>query len=121
MEEKINELKKLIETLAKDSSLRKKMEKALAEELSRKAEASESSGGTHGNNDEGAHEEPDETKEAEGDSSESSHSGFEIPSDIGQRIEELFNDDEFITAAAGFVLGAAAVGVGTLLISTIKK
>ena len=44
-----------------------------------------------------------------------------MPSDIGQRIEELFNDDEFITAAAGFVLGAAAVGVGALLISAMKK
>lgn len=37
------------------------------------------------------------------------------------KLDELLEDDEFITASAGFLLGAATVGMAALAISLLKK
>ena len=43
------------------------------------------------------------------------------PSTIVGKLEKLMEDDEFINASAGFVLGAATIGLGALAFSALKK
>ncbi len=54
-------------------------------------------------------------------SEESDRTGGDVLKELGGKFGNLLNNDEFITASAGFVLGAAAVGLGVLAYSVIKK
>jgi len=114
MNDKINELKTLIDTLETDSPLRKQLEEALAAELKRKAEAEAEAAAKE----ETAKEEADDDA-AEDDDSEDDAGG--VFGDLKEKLEGLADNDEFITAAAGFVLGAAAVGLGALAATALKK
>ncbi len=116
MEEKINELKSLIETLAEDSTLRKELQDALDAELKRAGQAPE-----------GAAEETADEEEEKSDDFKFSErlerhlKELEHSDSIIGKLEALMEDEEFITASAGFVLGAAVVGAGVLAYSFLKK
>ncbi|MBQ7178370.1 MAG: hypothetical protein IJS08_13225 [Victivallales bacterium] len=133
MTEKINELKALIETLAEDSPLRKQLQDALDAELKRKAQEKE-------NASQQAAEPQEENTNQEDEKDEDVHNPFhewkgleeklkamsekleeECPSSITGKLEKLMEDEEFITASAGFVLGAAVTGLSVLAISALKK
>ena len=112
MNDKIDELKKLIETLDENSPLRAQLEAALEAEIKRKAEAEAA---------EAAASQSEASEEAVSDEKESDE-GCDGPfGDILHKLEDLMEDEEFITASAGFVLGAAAVGLGVLGASVLKK
>ena len=129
MTEKINELKSLIETLAEDSPLRKQLQDALDAELARKKAATENTEAQAADkaeeSDKDFKEESkstlDELKELDEKLDEMLKELDDEPSGITGKLEKLMEDDEFITAAAGFVLGAAAVGLGALAFSALKK
>ena len=136
MTDKIKELKALIETLAEDSPLRKKLQDALDAELKRMATGDE---------------QPTQETQAEQNSGEDSVSDAEFRSSLDELrklidklvkeqkkpteeqteggdsssplddLEKLVEDDEFISASAGFVLGLAVAGIGALAISSLKK
>ncbi len=112
MNDKIDELKQLIETLAEDSPLRTQLEAALQDELKRKAEAEAAKA---------AESKAEESQAEESDEEESDETGDGPFGDILHKIEALMEDEEFITASAGFVLGAATVGLGVLGASILKK
>ena len=133
MTDKINELKALIETLAEDSPLRKQLQDALDAELERKAK--EAANAAQQNT-----ESQDENTDKDEGEEASSHSTLddwkaleeklkamsdrleeECPSTITGKLEKLMEDEEFITASAGFVLGAAVTGLSALAISVLKK
>ncbi|MBQ7649988.1 MAG: hypothetical protein IJS15_03465 [Victivallales bacterium] len=133
MTDKINELKALIETLAEDSPLRKQLQDALDAELKRKAK--EAANAAQENT-----ESQDENTDKDDGEEASSHSTLddwkaleeklkamsdrleeECPSTITGKLEKLMEDEEFITASAGFVLGAAVTGLSALAISMLKK
>ena len=113
MDDKIDELKSLTEKLDAESPLRRQLEEALAEELKRKAEAAAAE----------EQEKEADGEEAADDASEEDDRGEKggILGDLEGKLEKLANNDEFITAAAGFVLGAAAVGLGALAASVLRK
>lgn len=119
MTDKIDELKRLLETLVKDSSLRESLEEALksglkhiAEEEARATADEAPQGQTSENEDDG---DADDAEETCGDHS------TEILDGITEKLDELLQDDEFITASAGFLLGAVSVGLGALAVSALKK
>lgn len=130
MTDKTNELKDLIETLAEDSPLRKQLQDALNAELERMAQEAEKTA------EQAAAQEAEKTA-AEGDDSGPSLDDLKKlneklegmlkemeesnPSTITGKLEKLMEDDEFITASAGFVLGAAVAGLGALAVSLLKK
>lgn len=133
MTDKINELKALIETLAEDSPLRKQLQDALDGELRRKAKEAEDASNQ-------ASESQKESADKGDDAEEGSHSTLddwktleeklkamsdkleeECPSTITGKLEKLMEDEEFITASAGFVLGAAVTGLSTLAICALKR
>ena len=133
MTDKINALKALIETLAEDSPLRKQLQDALDGELRRKAEEAEDAS-NH------ASASPEESADKGDDAGEGSHSTpddwktleeklkamsdkleEECPSTITGKLEKLMEDEEFITASAGFVLGAAVTGLSALAICALKR
>ena len=134
MTDKINELKALIETLAEDSPLRKQLQDALDGELKRKAKEAEAASNQK------ASESQEESSDQGDDAEEGSHPTLddwkaleeklktmcdkleeECPSTITGKLEKLMEDEEFITASAGFVLGAAVTGLSALAISALKK
>jgi len=110
MENKINELKNLIESLEEDSPLRQQLEKTLDDELQRLADAEAKAAAN-----EKLQEEAAETEEDDGDTSTGSETGSDILDDIGEKIEELLEDEKFIVASTGFLLGAATVYFGKRL------
>lgn len=133
MTDKINELKALIETLAEDSPLRKQLQDALDGELSRNAKEAEDASNQ-------ASESQEESADKGDDAEEGSHSTLddwkaleeklksmsdkleeECPSTITGKLEKLMEDEEFITASAGFVLGAAVTGLSALAICALKR
>ena len=133
MTDKINELKTLIETLAEDSPLRKQLQDALDGELRRKAKEAEAASNQ-------ASESQEESADKGDDAGEGSHSTLddwktleeklkamsdkleeECPSTITGKLEKLMEDEEFITASAGFVLGAAVTGLSALAICALKR
>ena len=133
MTDKINELKALIETLAEDSPLRKQLQDALDGELRRKAKEAEAASNQ-------ASESKEESSDKGDDAGEGSHSTLddwktleekrkamsdkleeECPSTITGKLEKLMEDEEFITASAGFVLGAAVTGLSALAICALKR
>ena len=133
MTDKINELKALIDTLDEDSPLRKQLQDALDAELERKAK--EAANAAQQNT-----ESQDENTDKDEGEEASSHSTLddwkaleeklkamsdrleeECPSTITGKLEKLMEDEEFITASAGFVLGAAVTGLSALAISVLKK
>ena len=133
MTEKINELKALIETLAEDSPLRMQLQDALDGELRRKAKEAEDASNQ-------ASESQEESADKGDDAEEGSHSTLddwktleeklkamsdkleeECPSTITGKLEKLMEDEEFITASAGFVLGAAVTGLSALAICALKR
>ena len=133
MTDKINELKALIETLAEDSPLRKQLQDALDGELRRKAKEAEDASNQ-------ASEPQEESADKGDDAGEGSHSTLddwktieeklkamsdkleeECPSTITGKLEKLMEDEEFITASAGFVLGAAVTGLSALAICALKR
>ena len=133
MTEKINELKALIETLAEDSPLRMQLQDALDGELRRKAKEAEDASNQ-------ASESQEESADKGDDAEEGSHSTLddwktleeklkamsdkleeECPSTITGNLEKLMEDEEFITASAGFVLGAAVTGLSALAICALKR
>ena len=133
MTDKINELKALIETLDENSPLRKRLQDALDAELKRKAmeEANNVQQST-----ESQEEKDTEENDAEEESSDTSDDWKdleeklkamsekleeEFQSYITGKLEKLMENDEFITASAGFVLGAAVTGLSALAISALKK
>lgn len=96
MEDKINELKKLIDSLEEDSPLRKQLEKTLNEELKRLAEE----------------------KAKTDDKDEMTNPASSMPGildGIGEKIGELLENETFVAASAGFLLGAATVFLGSRL------
>ena len=134
MTDKINELKALIETLAEDSPLRKQLQNALDEELKRKAQAEAENASSQ------AAESQEENADNGEDAEKGSHTTLddlkalneklqgmldemekENPSTITGKLEKLMEDDEFITASAGFVLGAAVTGLSALAICALRK
>ena len=129
MTDKINELKALIETLDADSPLRKQLQGALEAELNRKAKEAEKANETHAEQDDDANDEEEKHKSTldELKDLDAKLQGMldelekENPSSITGKLEKLMEDEEFITAAAGFVLGAAVTGISALAISTLKK
>ena len=130
MTDKIKELQALIETLEADSPLRKQLEEALNAELERKAEEAENAA-RQKQTSENADDESKENKASDDNLSdlkalneklEEMLKGMdEAPSTIKGKLEALMENDEFITASAGFVLGAVAVGLGTLAVHALKK
>lgn len=133
MTDKINALKALIETLAEDSPLRKQLQDALDGELRRKAKEAEAASNQ-------ASESKEESADKGDDAGEGSHSTLddwktleeklkamsdkleeECPSTITGKLEKLMEDEEFITASAGFVLGAAVTGLSALAICALKR
>ena len=133
MTDKINALKDLIETLAEDSPLRKQLQDALDGELRRKAKEAEDASNQ-------ASESQEESADKGDDAGEGSHSTLddwktleeklkamsdkleeECPSTITGKLEKLMEDEEFITASAGFVLGAAVTGLSALAICALKR
>ncbi len=133
MTDKINALKALIETLAEDSPLRKQLQDALDGELRRKAKEAEDASNQ-------ASESQEESADKGDDAGEGSHSTLddwktleeklkamsdkleeECPSTITGKLEKLMEDEEFITASAGFVLGAAVTGLSALAICALKR
>lgn len=133
MTDKINELKALIETLAEDSPLRKQLQDALDGELRRKAKEAEDASNQ-------ASASQEESADKGDDAKEGSHSTLddwkaleeklksmsdkleeEYPSTITGKLEKLMEDEEFITASAGFVLGAAVTGLSALAICALKR
>ncbi len=136
MEDRIDELKKLIVTLEEDSPLRKQLEEALAAEIERKA-AAESEASANQSTANAPKEEPPKTEESTDESEqpqtndsndeESTKNGkkssnpFDGLDTIVEKLDELMENEEFITASAGFVLGAAAVGLCVLGLNVLKK
>ena len=133
MTDKINAFKALIETLAEDSPLRKQLQDALDGELRRKAKEAEDASNQ-------ASESQEESADKGDDAGEGSHSTLddwktleeklkamsdkleeECPSTITGKLEKLMEDEEFITASAGFVLGAAVTGLSALAICALKR
>ena len=126
MTDKINELKTLIETLAEDSPLRKQLQEALNAELERMAkEAAEKA-------EQAKTEEKKEDSEQKTDNLddlkqldeklEGILKGMgEESSGILDKLEELMDNEEFITASAGFVLGAVVTGLSALAVSALRK
>ena len=133
MTDKINELKSLIETLDENSPLREQLQEALYSELKRKAQAAETaanqaSDSQEGNADkgenagEGSHSTLDDWKAIEEKlKAMSDKLEEECPSTLLGKLEKLMESEEFITASAGFVLGAATIGLGALAFSALKK
>ena len=117
MTDKINELKALIETLTEDSPLRQQLQEALDAELNRNAKAAEEAKPAEEAN--AAEDKGSDAASEETDDDRGSPSG--ILDGLTEKLDELMNDDEFITAAAGFVLGAATIGVSALALSALKK
>ena len=119
MTDKINELKALIETLAEDSPLRKQLQDVLDAEMKRKAEEQKEEGA---DNETGKSEYTlDDLKKLDERLEEMLKEMGEEPTGIIGKLEELMDDDEFITASAGFVLGAMVTGLGALAFSALKK
>lgn len=107
MNEKIEELKKLIGTLDENSPLRAQLEAALREEQARlEAQAAKQ-------------DTPDEEPTAS-DQPASSEPRDPI-SELIDKIDDLMQDDEFVSGLAGFLLGAATIGLGALALSSIRK
>ena len=134
MTDKINELKALIETIDENSPLRKQLQDALDAELKRTAEeaadnakqATESKEENTDTEESDAEEESSDTPNDWKDLEEklkaiSEKLEEEYPSTITGKLEKLLENDEFITASAGFVLGAAVTGLSALAISVLKK
>ena len=133
MTEKIDELKKLIETLAEDSPLRKQLQEALEAEMKRTEDEAEK------NADQTAEKAEESTSDTEKKEEEPNITLDDLkklnerleeqlkemeeanPSTITGKLEKLMEDDEFITASAGFVLGAAVTGISALAISLLRK
>lgn len=136
MTDKISELKALIETIAEDSPLRKQLQNALDEEMGRmgdktdgmsgessapdaeEASAAESVAGTEESAPPTSEEQEEIIKNLETALEEMEKSN---PSTLTGRLEKLMEDDEFITASAGFVLGAAVTGLSALAICALKR
>ena len=133
MTDRINELKALIEKLDADSALRKQLEDALNAELKRTDQAEvKAERKAEGENHEATSENNTET---DNDSENSQSNADDLDekldellkgldgesSTITEKLEELMNNDEFITASAGFVLGAAAATLGAVAIAALKK
>lgn len=136
MTDKINELKALIETIAEDSPLRKQLQNALDEEMGRmgektdgmsgessapdaeEASAAESVAGTEESAPPTSEEQEEIIKNLETALEEMEKSN---PSTLTGKLEKLMEDDEFITASAGFVLGAAVTGLSALAICALKR
>ena len=107
MNEKIEELKKLIGKLDENSPLRAQLEAALREEQARlEAQAAKQ-------------DTPDEEPPAS-DQPASSEPRDPI-SELIDKIDDLMQDDEFVSGLAGFLLGAATIGLGALAMSSIRK
>lgn len=136
MTDKINELKALIEAIAEDSPLRKQLQNALDEEMGRmgektdgvsgessapdaeEASAAESVAGTEESAPPTSEEQEEIIKNLETALEEMEKSN---PSTLTGKLEKLMEDDEFITASAGFVLGAAVTGLSALAICALKR
>ena len=131
MTDKIKELKALIENLEADSPLRKQLEEALEAELKREAEnASKTDAGqTEGDQTDNADKESDDSQSNLDDLKKLNEKLEEMleqlekenPSTLTGKLEKLMEDDEFITASAGFVLGAAFAGLSAVAISMLGK
>lgn len=113
MNEKIEELKRLIATLEENSPLRAQLEAALQEEEARLAEAQAATQEQPTDQEQPAEEPKDEAprQEAPGNAVE----------ELIDKIDDLMQDDEFVSGLAGFLLGAATIGLGALAMSSIRK
>ena len=144
MTDKINELKALITTLAEDSPLRKQLQEVLDAELKRAAEGTENTEEQTQTAEKTANtaeqtqtaentDNADKEKET-GDSQDPAEGLRNLKEKLEKILKDMDNDepscgdvgdllkdDEFITASAGFILGAAVVGLGALAYSVLKK
>ena len=120
MEDKIEELKQLIGSLAEDSSLRRELEKVMESSTEKKPKAvanepSEPMDDNHAESKIEEKEQPDNKTDEEKTDEEN------VFDSLKYNLENLLEDNEFITAAAGFVLGAVVVGLGATLVSVMRK
>ena len=141
MEDRIDELKKLITTLEENSPLRKQLEEALAAEMERNADGTDAeapkdqtTSSAHPKEEQPQNDESSSANETETPKSDDGNEQNDAPKGgkkssnpfdgldtIAEKLENLMEDEEFITASAGFVLGAAAVGLCVLGLNVLKK
>ncbi len=123
MNEKIEELKKLIGTLDENSPLRAQLEAALREEQAR-LEAQAAKQDTPDEeptaSDQAAKQDTPDEEPTASDQPASSEPRDPI-SELIDKIDDLMQDDEFVSGLAGFLLGAATIGLGALAMSSIRK
>jgi len=105
MTDKINELKALIETLEPDSTLRKQLEEALAAEQQRQNQDN-----TTTDAEDSAYPENNEA-DNEADNDETSDRFSEGLDTFMDKLDDLLEDDKFVAATAGFLLGAVSIGL----------
>ena len=120
MEDKIEELKQLIGSLAEDSSLRRGLEKVMESTADKKPEAvaDETSEPMEDNH---AERKIEEEEQPGNKTDEEKNDEENVFDSLKDNLENLMEDNEFITAAAGFVLGAMVVGLGATLVSVMRK
>ena len=120
MADKLDDLKAMIDTLDENSSLRKALEKVVYAEQTHRTD-DETAPAAEAPEQEFAEEEnkADDTPEAVDASSNVEPSDF--LEDLKDNFGKLLDDDTFISTSAGFLLGAAVVGLGALTFSSLKK
>ena len=127
MEDKLNEMKQLIEEMEEDSPLRKALLELLAAEMSRH----DGDGGAHDDpvndgdpqdgSDEGEGKAQDEAEDPDADQPDDEKDTEEPRKELSEKLSDLLEDDEFIAASIGFLIGAVTVGAGAMLVSALRK
>ena len=110
MNDKIQELKKLIETLEADSPLRHQLEDALKAEEARRADEEQA--------EEARAEKQEQTQAPE--ESDGKKRIFDAIDEVIDKLDDLMQDDEFVSGLAGFVLGAVVAGLGVAAMNGVK-
>ena len=118
MNDKLEELKNLIASLEEDSPLRDQLEAALKTEEERLAEESSKAEGTP---EDTAPKTEDAQAEATDTRTDDSNTILGALDNVINKIDDLMQDDEFVSGVAGFVLGAAVVGLGVVGLDAIKR
>ena len=127
MEDKLSEMKQLIEEMEEDSPLRKALLELLAAEMSRRDsdegvhDAPVNDGDSQDGSDAGEGKAQDEAEDPDDDQPDDEKDTEEPRKELSEKLSDLLEDNEFITVAAGFVLGAVVVGLGATLVSVMRK
>ena len=113
MNDKLEELKKLIASIEEDSPLRAQLEDALKTEEERIADECPK--------DDECPEDTDTHAEDSAPRTEDVNSILGALDNLVDKIDGLMQNDEFVSGVAGFVLGAAVVGLGALAFDATKR